>query len=225
MIVVAIDNSITSPGIMRCELDENLNIVEVKFLTFSSTKKFQSKTNMGEVITYSNSDYKGKQFNKIMDIHNHVISFIGDNYCDYMVCEDYAYSGKGDITGLAESMGLLKSHFYNMGSKIRLYSIPSIKKFYTGKGTADKVLVEEYFDLDDNPFKPDLSFLPKVYESNTAPTDNLVDSWAILTMLLAELKLRQGVIQFKDLTDKQREVFLQADNKQPNYPARDFIKK
>ena len=53
----------------------------------------------------------------------------------------------------------------------------------------------------------------------------MVDSWAILTMLLAELKLRQGVIQFKDLTDKQREVFLQADNKQPNYPARDFIKK
>jgi hypothetical protein len=226
MKILAIDNSITSPGIIHCELDDNFDIVEVKYLTFSSTKKFGMKNEYGEVITYSNKDYKGKQFSKIIMVHDEVKKFTKDHTYDYVALEDYAFHGTGDITGLAESCGLLKAHFYNSGSNIRLYSIPSIKKFYAGKGNSDKVDMEDTYEADTNNFKPDLSFLPQVYEKKTGnPKDNLVDAWAILNMLISEIKLRAGIIDMTALTDKQREVFLQSNGKEPNYPARDFITK
>jgi hypothetical protein len=226
MKILSVDNSIASPGLIKCELNDALDIIDLKYIGFSGSPKWSKVRPDGEIKSYNNKDYKNKQFEKIMMMKENMMNWVGSDFFDYVAFEDYAFSAKGQIFGIAESTGNLKGEFFERGSKIRLYSVPSIKKFYSGKGNADKIDMEDAFVADSCSYKPDWSFLPNVYENKSGnPKDNLIDSFAILQMLICELKLRYGIIEFKDLNEKQREVFLQSNGKEPNYPARDFIGK
>lgn len=226
MNILAVDNSIASPGLIKATLNNEYEITDLNYIGFTGSPKWVNKSDDGEIRAYKNKLYKNKQFEKIMMMKENMLEWVGNDHFEYVAFEDYAFSARGQVFGIAESTGNLKGEFFNRGSKIRLYSVPSIKKFYSGAGNADKVQMEDTFELDKSEYKPDWSFLPEVYENKSGnPKDNLVDAFAILQMLIAELKIRAGVIEYKDLNEKQREVFLQASGKEPNYPARDFIHK
>jgi Holliday junction resolvasome RuvABC endonuclease subunit len=126
---------------------------------------------------------------------------------DYVAFEDYSFSSKGQVFSIAESTGILKKIFFENNSKMRLYSVPSIKMYFTEKGNADKVLMEDFYEKHEDKF--DLSFLPNVYENKSNnPADNIVDAFAILKMLITELKLRNNILDQSSLTDKQISIFL-----------------
>lgn len=206
--VCAIDNSICSPGIIKALVTPEFDIIKKEYLSFTNVKKNEVSNEEGKIIHYKN-EWFDSQFEKISYLNSLVLKWLGEiSEYKYVAFEDYSFSSKGQVFSIAESTGLLKKSFFDGFSNIRLYSVPSIKMFFTDKGNADKVLMEEYYDKQDDKFN--LNFLPKVYENvSNNPADNIVDAFAILKMLLTELKLRNNLIDTSILNEKKVSIFLE----------------
>ncbi|OPX89584.1 MAG: Crossover junction endodeoxyribonuclease RuvC [Pelotomaculum sp. PtaB.Bin104] len=60
------------------------------------------------------------------------------NGADLVVLEDYAFSRPNQAHQIGELGGVLRVLFHEMGVKVLLVSTGQVKKFASGKGTADK---------------------------------------------------------------------------------------
>jgi hypothetical protein len=124
--------------------------------------------------------------------------------------EDFAYgksAAMGQIFSLAEFEGNIKLKWVELGKKMRLYSVNSNKKFFSGYGLSDKIGMRDAFDKWTEK-KPDLSSLPEVDSGKgVSPTSDIIDAYALCECLRMELKLRAGVIQLHELPKSQIEVY------------------
>lgn len=129
---------------------------------------------------------------------------------EYAAVEDYAYGKSGalgQIFSLAEFEGNIKLKWIELGKKMRLYSVNSNKKFFSGYGLSDKIGMRDGFDKWTET-KPDLSTLPEVDNGKgVSPTSDIIDAYALCECLRMELKLRAGVIQLHLLPKHQIECF------------------
>lgn len=128
----------------------------------------------------------------------------------YIAVEDYAYgksAAMGQIFSLAEFEGNIKLAEIARGQKMRLYSVNSNKKFFSGYGLSDKIGMRDAFNKWTEK-KPDLSTLPIVDNGHgVSPTSDICDSYALCEFLRCELKLRAGLIQLHQLPKHQIECF------------------
>lgn len=129
---------------------------------------------------------------------------------EYAAVEDYAYGKSGalgQIFSLAEFEGNIKLKWIELGKKMRLYSVNSNKKFFSGYGLSDKIGMRDGFDKWTET-KPDLSTLPEVDNGKgVSPTSDICDAYALCEFLRCELKLRAGIIQLHQLPKHQIECF------------------
>lgn len=97
---------------------------------------------------------------------------------EYVAVEDYAYGKSGalgQIFSLAEFEGNIKLKWIELGKKMRLYSVNSNKKFFSGYGLSDKIGMRDAFDKWLG-IKPDLSSLPEVDNGKgVSPTSDIID--------------------------------------------------
>jgi len=142
---VGIDFSLTSPGVAFQEEHEGITVAAVK------TQK---------------NTIPQKQTHRLHSISNAVIHQIApflqskDIKDTYIFLEDYAYGGMGKTFAIAECVGMLKYKLimvYGLPyQNLFLVSIPHVKMFCCGKGTASKdtIIKEVYkrwgFDTNSN---------------------------------------------------------------------------
>lgn len=220
MKICGCDVSINSPGLVKFELDENLEIISTDFLGFTGVKKNLKLTDKVEF-------FSGKMFDNYLKKNWHVvdrmIDFISD--CDYVAMEDYALQASGKVFHIAEMNGLFKHQIRKTYSdvKLRLIEPTTLKMFATDNGTADKYSMWESFVDHDHSF--DISMLPPVEKrGGAAITSDIVDGFWLAEMLLTELKLRKGLILLKDLTEKQIGAFQRTSKANPeNLLVRDYL--
>ena len=113
----------------------------------------------------------------------------------------------GQIFSLAEFEGNIKLKWVELGKKMRLYSVNSNKKFFSGYGLSDKIGMRDAFNRWTE-IKPDLSSLPEVDSGKgVSPTSDIIDAYALCEFLRCELKLRAGLIQLHQLQKQQIECF------------------
>jgi Holliday junction resolvasome RuvABC endonuclease subunit len=235
MTILGIDNSLTSPSVVRFELDNNLDITKMEYLGFSSDKKYQHSNNEGIILHYNDKETKKVQkdfkfgIDKYLwmrdEIKNFISSIPNNLNVDYVAFEDYAFAAKGQVFKLAESCGALKVMFWEDLTPYRLYNIATIKQFITGKGNADKIEIEKVYEDLDVKNRFDLSFLPMVKDDKANnPKDNVVDAFYIAKLLQTELKIRKGLVQLQGLKDNERKCFYTVTKSNPeNLPVREFI--
>jgi len=220
MLIVGIDYSINSSGIIKMYLDKNLNQESVLYKGFSTVKKV---CNVDSSITYFKKDQFLDNIEKSIWMKDEIIKFI-DERPDYVAIEGYALNAKGLVFNIAEATMVLKTALYEHGIPMRIYDPNSIKKFATNFGNADKIRMEDEFDrgVDFEDIKPNLGKLP-CYKS---PKLDIIDAFFIAKLLQTELKLRKGLISLKDLTEKQIEVFNRVTKHYPeNILVRPFIRR
>jgi len=72
---------------------------------------------------------------------------IGEFCPDIVILEDFAFSAKGNITALAENVGIFKADFRRRfpTKKIELVAPTKMKKMATGKGNSNKDAIWESF--------------------------------------------------------------------------------
>ena len=198
------DLSISSSGIIVETLDDkNLDVLDVQYYGFTNKKKLEQD----HILYYNNKDFNS-DYAKYNWMKAQILEWTKD--CEYLATEDYAYGKSGalgQIFSLAEFEGNIKLAEVERGQKMRLYSVNSNKKFFSGYGLSDKIGMRDAFDKWLG-IKPDLSSLPEVDNGKgVAPVSDIIDAFALCEFLRMELKLRAGLVQLHLLPKYQIECF------------------
>lgn len=198
------DLSISSSGIIVETLDDkNLDVLDVQYYGFTNKKKLEQD----HILYYNNKDFNS-DYAKYNWMKTQILEWTKD--CEYIAVEDYAYGKSGalgQIFSLAEFEGNIKLAEVERGQKMRLYSVNSNKKFFSGYGLSDKIGMRDAFD-NWLGIKPDLSSLPEVDNGKgVGPTSDIIDAFALCECLRMELKLRAGLVQLHLLPKHQIEVY------------------
>lgn len=229
MNICGLDLSPTSPGLVKCELDDGLNIVSTERLGFCgvSKKKLEKETASKNIFHYDKDLQRYDRFNFIL---SRIFDFCKN--VEYAAIEDYAYGGSGDLTQISEFAGAVKFFLYHQNTSIRLVDPQTVKYFSTGAGIATKKqmydsYVSSIWNIIEKVDVNDLPILPASKEkSGISPTSDIIDSWFLMKVLHTELQLRKGLIKLSDLSDNQIKVFNRTTKAFPeNILVRDFIKK
>ena len=198
------DLSISSSGIIVETIDDKtLDILDVQYYGFTNKKKLEQD----HILYYNNKDFNS-DYAKYNWMRDKIMEWTKD--IEYTAVEDYAYGKSGalgQIFSLAEFEGNIKLKWIELGKKMRLYSVNSNKKFFSGYGLSDKIGMRDAFDKWTET-KPDLSTLPEVDNGKgVSPTSDIIDAYALCECLRMELKLRAGIIQLHQLPKHQIECF------------------
>lgn len=104
--------------------------------------------------------------------------------CDCGAIEGYSYGSRGNVFNIGELTGALKQKLYSHNLDYVLYSPPSIKKYATGSGRADKELMHKSF-LEKTKLNM-MSNLGCTQKKIGNPVSDLVDSYFIADMLISK---------------------------------------
>lgn len=220
MIICGIDYSISSPAIVKAELDDDLEIIGIDYISFSSTLK---NCKLDDHLVHNVKKNFRNDIERFQFLRDNVEEFMYmENYePDYVAIEGYAMGAMGKVFNIAEATVLTKEMVYNHGTPLRTYTPSAIKKFATGNGSAGKVSMWEQFNKEEQEFL-DLSHLVDLKN----PQEDIIDAYWIMKLLQTELKLRHGIITIRDLSTKKIEVFNAVSKSNPqNILVRDFIEK
>jgi len=192
MWIGAVDNSISSPGVVKFLLDEKFNIIDKKYIGFAPTSaKKPKKTPPINIIRYFNAGHDRIQ--QMIDFSDIIVDFLKE--CSYVGIENYAFAAKGDITGLAEITGMVKRKLFLNNVKVRLYSPGTIKMFATDKGNCNKEYMQKFFF--ELPIKDRFDL-----EKNQMSLEDIVDAFWICKLLHQEIRLKLGVDKITELKTK-----------------------
>ena len=172
MKIAGADLSISSSGIIVEELDDKtLDILDVQYYGFTSKKKLEQE----HILYYNNKDFNS-DYAKYNWMKSKILEWTKDS--SYVAVEDFAYGKSGAlgmIFSLAEFEGNIKLAWVDLGKKLRLYSVNSNKKFFSGYGLSDKIGMKDAF-YKWKEKKPDLSTLPIVDNGKgVGPTSDIID--------------------------------------------------
>lgn len=194
MKICGIDPSIDSSGQVVMTLDDNtLNIVDIQFYGYTSTKMYAIDEGNVHIAYLGNiTDYRSKSMPErqemtygIIGSHLDGVSFVG--------MEDYATSktkkASGSILQIAEFCGGIRYMLYTRGIGIINFGIMQIKRFATGNGNAGKPDMCLSFKNEFPQLYPDDIFAKlKQFES---PHNDLCDAFWMCEVLRTCMRLEK----------------------------------
>lgn len=166
---VGIDYSMSSPSIC-VHVGKSWDIKNCKFYYLTDKQKFILANSQFSSIKHE--EYTCSEF-RFDFISNWAISVIPKKAKVFL--EGYSFSSKGVVFNIGECCGLLKYKLWK--SKINYISIPptTIKKYATGKGTANKIDMYNFF-IDETKFDIHTHIDCKIGNS---PLSDIIDSYYI----------------------------------------------
>lgn len=239
MIICGLDYSMNSPGVVRAQLDDNLDIEKLTYRGFTSVKKI-AKLDDNLLFYHKDKQFKNS-FEKSIWMADKILGFMCNcdadgvsngivkgimSVPDYCAMEGYAMGAKGQVFNIGESTMVTKLGIYKNEIALRIYEPSTIKKFATGRGggkgenKVDKAVMDEYYEMIDVENRIDLSHLPVA----KVPKEDLVDAYYSMKLLQTELKLRHGLLDLKSLSLPKIELFNRVTKANPeNLLVRPFI--
>ena len=167
--VIGIDYSMSSPSICVHQGD-SWSFANCAFHFLSSKKKYTFSDDSFHGTTHKDFLTQEERFN---DIADWAISKIPD--ASKIFLEGYAFGAKGVVFHIGECTGVLKHKLHQRGLVAEVVPPSTIKKFATGKGNANKLLMHEFF-VKDVGLHIDKHFGCKIGDS---PISDIVDSYFI----------------------------------------------
>lgn len=173
MIFAGIDYSMTSPSICIYNETNQLSFMNCKFYVYTNAKKIPAISNL--YVTEQKSFLSQQE--RFDHISNWALGVVKD--CSKLAIEGYSYgSSSNRLFDIGENGGLLKHKLWKASIPFDLYAPGEIKKFYSGKGNSNKDAMYEALKQSE---KIDLG--PK----SDSPVSDIVDSYAILKLLISKL--------------------------------------
>ena len=214
MIISGLDSSLSSPGLVKFHLDDELNIISIDYLGFNSKtlKEYDNIVNTKKLKFKDDIDRNIRQSDLIVD-------FLKD--AEYVAIEGFSYGSPGRLAQLGEFIGIVKSKLYSNGSKLRIYDPNSVKLNACGKGNADKY--DMYLAYYNDKCGLDLSMFPVIdpekptqRKAGVSQLSDIVDGFWLGRLLILELKLRKGLVSLKDLGEEKIKIFNRVTKANPS---------
>jgi crossover junction endodeoxyribonuclease RuvC len=171
MRIVGIDYSLTCPCV--CVYNPNkgkFKFENCNFYYLTTNKKYilKEKNITGNE---GNTDYKSDE-ERYFNIALWVMKNIGKK--DIVYLEGYSLGSKGLIFNIAEHTGLLKHMLWAFDVKMNVVPPTVNKKFATGKGNANKELMQEKF-IEETGFN--LKDMLKMTDKQWNPSSDIIDAY------------------------------------------------
>jgi hypothetical protein len=143
MKIAGIDPSIKSSGIVVMDLDDNLEVKDIQFYGYTTTKMYAvDEGNVHIAYLCAPDKYSALCMPERQRLTYDIISKRLDGV-KFLGMEDYAtskaHTGSGSILQIAEFCGGIRYLAYTRGLGIINFGIGQIKRFATGDGDADKI--------------------------------------------------------------------------------------
>lgn len=185
MIIGGIDYSMSSPSLCIYDTDKEFKFENCDIYYANAKKKYviNIKNLHGFVLPENRIEEPMYRYNEICKIFANVLM---DQKVEQICIEGYALgSHAGLIFNIAENTSLLKHFMWKSGIKYINPSPATIKKFFTGKGNADKLKVVNTFINETHTNLQDI-FGTKTIEA--APINDICDSFAMCKYMYYYLK-------------------------------------
>ena len=120
------------------------------------------------------------QVERVSKIADDIIKYIGS--VDLVVIEDYSFAASGRITQIAEGLGIIKYQLYINKIEFKTIAPPTLKKFATGSGRADKKqMVQQFIDDTGIDIYKAFNGNPKT-KTIKAPITDMADAYYLMKM-------------------------------------------
>lgn len=186
MIICGIDYSISSPSLCVFKKDNDISKFEnFHFFNLNSNEKEVEHLNLFKNISSSLHDKNYINNEDRFDIiSNHFIKIIESFNTESIIgIEGYSFGSKnGMVFQIAENTSILKHKIFKSGKQFTIYSPSTVKKFFTGKGTANKIEMYDEFLK-----KYNVDFARSEAKRKISPYSDIIDSMAICLLTLHQL--------------------------------------
>lgn len=181
MIVAGIDYSMTSPAIcVHSGSDWHIDNCKFYFQTGVARMVIDNGTIKGTMLSPHTSQEQRFFQNAIWSK-----KILQEHKPELVALEGYAMGAKGLIFNIAENTGMLKHIMWREGFKFLTPPPTVLKKFATGKGNANKEVMEEHFIKETG--WVDLKKTLGQKESMFNPSGDLIDSYFACKYAYTEL--------------------------------------
>lgn len=171
MRTVGIDYSLTCPCVCIYNPSKgDFNFYNCNFYYTTNNKKYVIKHN--NIIGIETKDNWKCDEERYFNIAYWVMSLV--NKKDKVYLEGYSMGSKGMIFNIAEHTGLLKHMFWTYDIKCNIIPPTVNKKFATGKGNANKELMQEKF-IEESGFN--LKDMLKMTDKQWNPSSDIIDAY------------------------------------------------
>lgn len=149
--IVAIDYSISCPAICVGSFEsEDFNDCEFFFHYDGGSKPSKKKLAKLEEDKLNIKASFAPLYTHEMERYNNIASWvhkvaIKDRTVDSVWVEGYSMGSKGNVTAICENGGILKHSLWQGGIPYNMIAPSSIKKFFSGKGNANKTIMYDAF--------------------------------------------------------------------------------
>lgn len=193
MKVVGIDYSMTSPACCTHPIGVPWDFKNCEFFFLTKNKKFPGEFLDGQIKCELFKDYPNDSVRFLQNAAA-LKRFIEPDEYTFIALEGYAFGAKGSrIFQIAEATGILmtllmhddKGNLINRGNNLVRVAPPTVKKYATGKGNANKDMMIDSFQEETGHKMVDIFQTKKIKK----PADDISDSYW-LTKYLYENKRR-----------------------------------
>ena len=172
MNILGIDLSLTSPALCLSQGD-TFDFAECEFFFLTSKQKFlyNHKKLHGEM--FPEHDVDSERYN---NISTWIVDIAKHHQVDFAYIEGYSYGSTGRVFQIAENGGILKYVLWKNNIPYDVVPPTVIKKYATGKGNANKELMQQAFVKETQfSIKRELNMTKKQWN----PSSDIIDSYYI----------------------------------------------
>lgn len=181
--IIGIDYSMNSPAVCVGESPFSYDTCKFMFITKNKKLAFNHTPNIVGIHSY-NYENNIQRFTRLAEITvEWILSHVPTReHGNKLAIEGYAFGAKGQLFNIGENTGILKLKLAEkVANDINIFAPAEIKKFATGKGNANKLLMYKAFikDTEDD--------LAKLFEfdpyTGQSPVSDIIDSYYIAKYL------------------------------------------
>ena len=177
--IIGIDYSMTSPAVCVAQTPFRYNNCKFMFITKNKKLATNIAPNIEGILLYEYGD----NLERFTHLANQTVEWIMQQpealiRRNHIGIEGYAFGAKGQVFNIGENTGILKFKLAErVANTMSIFTPSEIKKFATGKGNANKMLMYEAFVEETG---DDLANLFEIDDySGQSPVSDIVDSYYI----------------------------------------------
>lgn len=178
-ILVGADWSMTCPALCIYNTKDSLEFDNCQFYFLTQNKKFDG--DFGNIHGFKMPLYDSQE-ERFDIISSWAMKILDRIKPDELCLEGYSMGSRGKIFDIAENIGLLKHKIWKSGIPFITPAPTQVKKFYTGKGNANKDLMFEA-SVENHGLDFGITKILKCKPSDS-PIADIVDSFAMVAFLI-----------------------------------------
>jgi Holliday junction resolvasome RuvABC endonuclease subunit len=191
MKIAGIDPSMNSSGKCIMDLNDDLDIIDVKLYGYNKTKTRCISDESNVFIYHTGSNYTSLSMPARQNIAYEFLNIDMEDVA-YIGYENYSMSSKSSSQyQIGEFVGGVKKMFYDQGKGYMLFAPKSVKRYATGNGNSGKIEMQFAYKEKYPQFYYDIIDEIPTSASDYTPVEDIVDAFWVAELMRSLMKIEK----------------------------------